>query len=77
MPDSSGSSASTLGLAAVSGCFAAGASVFGKLGMSAEEKVDGTVASGSSGGDLLNELSGVEVSASASYAFPVPVRVTV
>ena len=60
--DIGGTSVSTFGLAAVSGCFAAGASVFGKLGMSTEEQADGTVGSGTSGGnDLLNQFSGVEV----------------
>lgn len=55
---------STLGLAAISGCFAASASVFGKLGMSSEDHADGTVGSSgsSSGGSSLNfALFGVEV----------------
>lgn len=51
-------SASAMGLAAVSGCFAASASVFGKLGMSAAAEQDGS----SGGGSNLNPtLFGVEV----------------
>lgn len=64
MTSDSAAPVSTLGLAAISGCFAASASVFGKLGMSAEDHADGTVGSSgsSSGGSSLNfALFGVEV----------------